>query len=368
MVSADFDSLPTFGRSLIKVENVEEIIKRELQEVPERYVRHDEQIPSIPHDQSDSKQNVPIIDMGKIAQAHHREEEIKKIAQACDEWGFFQVVNHGIPHSLIDRVKRIGKEFFQLPLEKKQRYSVRPGNLQGYGQTFVVSESQKLDWGNLLGLIMSPPECRDMNLWPTEPADFRENVDAYNSEIKRLAGQLLALIAESLQLPADYFEKKFSNAYQKMRMNYYPPCLRPDLVLGLSAHADQVALALLLQDDEVPGLQIHKDNQWKTVQSIPNALVINIGNVIEVMTNGRYKSVVHRAITNKEKARLSIGVFYAPGFTQEISPAPELIDDNHPCLFRKFIHQDYMQDYYSRGNSLGAKAKSSFYEYARIKK
>ncbi|GLJ27426.1 hypothetical protein SUGI_0538520 [Cryptomeria japonica] len=274
-----------------------------------------------------------------------------------------QVVNHGIPHSLLDTLKRIGKDFFQLPLEKKQRYSLRPGDLQGYGQTFVVSENQKLDWGNVLGLVMYPPELRDLNFWPSEPADFRENVNAYNTETKKLAEQLLALVAESLQLPRDFFVKKFDNAFQRMRMNYYPPCVSPDLVLGLSAHADMVALTLLLQDDEVLGLQIHKDDQWRSVKPIPYALVINIGNLLEAMTNGRYKSVVHRAITNKKKARLSIGVFYAPGFTQEISPATELIDDNHPCLFRKFIHEDYMQDYYTRG----AKAKDSFYEFAGIK-
>ncbi|GLJ27427.1 hypothetical protein SUGI_0538530, partial [Cryptomeria japonica] len=273
------------------------------------------------------------------------------------------VVNHGIPHSLIDTVKRIAKDFFKLPLERKQSYSLRPGDLQGYGQTFVVSENQKLDWGNLLGLIMYPPELRDLNFWPTEPADFMETVYAYNTEIKRRAGQLLALIAESLHLQPDFFEKKFGNAYQKMRMNYYPPCVNPDLVLGLSAHADMVALTLLLQDDEVVGLQIHKDDQWRSVKPIPYALVINTGNMMEVMTNGRYKSIIHRAVTNKEKERLSIGVFYAPGFTEEITTSPELIDDNHPCLFRKFIHQDYMQDYYTRG----AKSKYSFYEFAGIK-
>ncbi|GLJ27422.1 hypothetical protein SUGI_0538430 [Cryptomeria japonica] len=366
MISADFGSLPNWGRSLISVEGIDELAKRKLQEVPERYVRSDEERPAMlasSFHQFDYQQNIPVIDMGKIAQAQHREEEVRKIGEACEEWGFFQVVNHGIPHSLIDSIKKIGKEFFQLPLETKQKYSVRPGDLQGYGQTFVVSENQKLDWGNLLGLIMSPPECRDMNLWPTEPAGFREKVDAYNIEIKSLTGQILALIAETLQLQPDFFEKKFGDAYQKMRMNYYPPCLRPDLVLGLSAHADMVGLTLLLQDDEVPGLQIHKGDQWKTVQPIPYALVVNIGNIIEVMTNGRYKSIEHRAVTNKEKARLSIAVFCAPGFTEEISPAPELIDEDHPCLFRRFIHQDYMDNYFSRG----VEGKNSLYEYAAMK-
>ncbi|GLJ27420.1 hypothetical protein SUGI_0538410 [Cryptomeria japonica] len=123
-------------------------------------MRHDEEIAAILHDQSDSNQNVLITDMGKIAQAQHRQEEIRKIAQACEDWKKFQG-------------EETWERVFQLLLKKKQRYSVKPGNLQGNGKTSVVSENKKMDWGNLLGLIMSPPECRDMNLWSTEPVDFR---------------------------------------------------------------------------------------------------------------------------------------------------------------------------------------------------
>ena len=82
-------------------------------------------------------------------------------------------MNHGLPNSLLDYARRVGKEFFQLPLEEKQKYGVNPGDLQGYGQTFVVSEQQKLDWGDVLGLIMFPSGYKDLNVWPVEPVDFR---------------------------------------------------------------------------------------------------------------------------------------------------------------------------------------------------
>jgi len=107
-------------------------------------------------------------------------------------------------------------------------------------------------------------------------------VDSYNTEMKRLAEKLLSLIAESLQLKPDFFENKFEKPYQKMRMNYYPRCPRPDLALGLSPHADMTGITLLLQDDEVVGLHICKDGQWMAVQPIPCALVINVGNLMEV--------------------------------------------------------------------------------------
>jgi isopenicillin N synthase-like dioxygenase len=107
-------------------------------------------------------------------------------------------------------------------------------------------------------------------------------VDSYNTEMKRLAGKLLSLIAETLQLKPDFFEKKFGKPYQRMRMNYYPQCPTPDRVFGMSPHADMTGITLLLQDDEVVGLNVRKDDRWIAVQPVPYALVINVGNLIEV--------------------------------------------------------------------------------------
>ncbi|XP_059077590.1 codeine O-demethylase-like [Cryptomeria japonica] len=147
-----------------------------------------------------------------------------------------------------------------------------------------------------------------------------------------------------------------------MRMNYYPPCPKPDHVLGLSPHADGSGITLLLQDDEVEGLHIRKDDKWVAIQPIPYALVVNIGFFLEVMSNGRYRSIEHRAVTSKENARLSIAIFYSPGFDAEISPALELIDENHPCLFKKFIHEDFIRHYMSHK----IEGKKALYEYAGI--
>jgi isopenicillin N synthase-like dioxygenase len=93
--------------------------------------------------------------------------------------GVLQVVNHSIRNSLIDGIKRVGKEFFQIPLEEKQKYAVKPGDLEGYGQTFVASEEQKLDLGDLLGLLSSPSDYKDLNAWPVQPTDFRCTSNIY---------------------------------------------------------------------------------------------------------------------------------------------------------------------------------------------
>ena len=113
----------------------------------------------------------------------------------------------------------------------------------------------------------------------------RDTVEKYAIEVERLAQEVLSLFAENLHLgTADYFKDVFgSEPMNLMRMNYYPACPRPDLVLGLSPHSDGGGITLLLQDDETQGLHVRKDNQWILVQPIPYGLVVNIGDLVEVM-------------------------------------------------------------------------------------
>jgi isopenicillin N synthase-like dioxygenase len=275
---------------------------------------------------------------------------MERLSNACQEWGFFQIVNHEIPHSLIDEIKAVVKDFFNLPIEEKQKYAPQAGDPQGYGQMFVTSEDQTLDWGDLLALSLRPNQIKNLSLWPTVPTNFRDTVERYATEVERVARELLSLFAENLHLEAaDYFENVFgSEPMNLMRMNLYPPCPRPDLVLGLSPHSDGGGITLLLQDDEIQGLHVRKNNQWIPVEPIPYGLVVNIGDLVEVMTNGKYKSVEHRAVTNQERARLSIANFYNAGVDAEVAPAVKLVDEHNPCLYRKFIHKDYILYHLSR--------------------
>ncbi|XP_015068814.1 protein SRG1 isoform X2 [Solanum pennellii] len=258
-----------------------------------------------------------------------------------------EVINHGIDLDLLEKMEKIAMEFFMLPLEEKQKYPMAPGTVQGYGQAFVFSEDQKLDWCNMFALGVEPHFIRNPKLWPTKPLDFSETVDIYSREIRKLCKKLLKYIAMSLGLNDDIFEEMFGVAVQAVRMNYYPACPRPDLVLGLSPHSDGSALTVLQQGkcSSSVGLQILKDNVWVPVQPIPNALVINIGDTIEVLTNGRYKSVEHRAVTHQEKDRLSIVTFYAPSYEIELGPLEELVDENNPCKYKRYNHGEYSMHY-----------------------
>ncbi|XP_020232550.1 protein SRG1 [Cajanus cajan] len=331
------------------IDDVQELRKTKPRTIPQRFVRDMPERPTLtttplppPHS------HMPIIDFSKLSRGNKEEvlTEIFNLATACEDWGFFQVINHEVDLNLLHSIENLSREFFMLPLEEKQKYPMVPGTVQGYGQAFVFSEDQKLDWCNMFALGIEPQYVRNPNLWPKRPERFSETVEEYSGEIRKLCYNLLTYIALGLGLKGDVFEKMFGLSVQAIRMNYYPPCSRPDLVLGLSPHSDGSALTVLQQAKGGPvGLQILKDNTWVPIHPIPNALVINIGDTIEVLTNGKYRSVEHRAVAHEEKDRLSIVTFFAPSYDVELGPMQEFVDENHPCKFRRYNHGEYSKHY-----------------------
>ncbi|GLJ33683.1 hypothetical protein SUGI_0676920 [Cryptomeria japonica] len=358
--AAESFSNPNWINHSVAVESVQELALKKPNDIPQRYIRSEDERPSstpLP-----SLLTVPVIDMEKLllpSENHERKKEMGILSKACVEWGFFQVVNHGITHSLIDRMRGVANEFFSLSLEEKKKYAPHAGDVQGYGNVFVVDEDQKLDWGDLMALALKPKKLVNLALWPTTPSDYRNTLQNYTTGVERVAQMILSLFAENLQLKSDYFKENFGDPMMTVRMNLYPPCPRPDLVLGLSPHSDGGFITLLLQDEQIEGLQVHKNNKWIPIQPIPYALVVNIGDLIEVMTNGIYKSIEHRAVTNKERTRLSIAMFYYAGIDDEVAPTRKVINEEHPSLYRKFKHQEYIQ-YYMNKQLNGKKSLANF--------
>ncbi|PKI69083.1 hypothetical protein CRG98_010552 [Punica granatum] len=130
-------------------------------------------------------------------------------------------------------------------------------------------------------------------------------------------------------------------------MNYYPPCPRPDLVMGLNPHSDADALTLLLQVNDIEGLQIRKDGMWVPVEPLPNAFVVNIGDLMEMVSNGIYRSIEHRGTVNALKERISVATFYSPNMDAEIGPAPSLVTPDSPALFRRISVAEHLKGYFS---------------------
>ncbi|CAI0452025.1 unnamed protein product [Linum tenue] len=239
-------------------------------------------------------------------------------------------MNHGVSESLIDKVKAEVEGFFNLPIEEKRKYWQRPGEMEGFGQAFVVSEEQKLDWGDLFYTTILPKHLRKPHLFPRLPLPLRETLEEYSAALKGLSMNILDLMAEALRMDTGDMKVLFDEGWQKFRMNYYPP--------------------LLLQvTTEIQGLQVMKDGHWVPVVALPNAFIINIGDTLEILSNGMYKSVEHRATVNSDKERISFATFVSPKLDGDLGPAPSLlINTQAQPKYRRIGVADYFKGYFRR--------------------
>ncbi|XP_020180286.1 2-oxoglutarate-dependent dioxygenase 11-like [Aegilops tauschii subsp. strangulata] len=287
---------------------------------------------------------VPVIDLAKLLDAESVEVEAAKLRFACEDWGFFQVVNHGIPIEVIAGMKHDIQKFFQLPLEVKNAYAQRVGDLQGYGQAFVLSDDQKLDWSDMFGLFSQPPQARDMSYWPNQPPNFRNSIEEYSSELMKLSHSLATFIAKTIGVDPELMEDK--HVGQFLRMNYYPSCTTtPEKVLGFSPHSDGSFITILLEVNAVQGLQIRRHGAWIPVKPRGDALLVNVGDFLEIMTNGKYKSIEHRVTINAQKERLSISAFQVPKYDGIISPV--LGSTEEKVLYKTMRVEEYGRLYLS---------------------
>ncbi|RCV10211.1 hypothetical protein SEVIR_2G097000v4 [Setaria viridis] len=311
------------------------------EETLKRYIRLDTQDNEVLSEQSGE---VPVIDLGKLFNPDFAEEESARLRFACEDWGFFQIVNHGIPDEVIASIRNDIEKFFQLPLEVKSGYAQLPGDLQGYGQSFVVSESQTLDWSDMFVIIAHPPQARDMRYWPVQPHTFRQSIEEYSSELMKTAHSIVTVIAKTLNIDLGLMNDKY--ACQYLRMNYYPPCMTmAEKVLGFSPHSDGSFLTLLLEVNSVEGLQIKRYNAWIPVKPNPNALLVNVGDFLEIMSNGKYKSIEHRVTINTNKERLTLSAFHVPSLDGVVSPVTSRAEEK--ALYKTVGVEEYSKLYMS---------------------
>ncbi|EPS73559.1 ethylene-forming-enzyme-like dioxygenase, partial [Genlisea aurea] len=260
-------------------------------------------------------------------------------------------INHGIEEGLLQQLRQLSKQFFHLPLPEKQRYARQAGDLQGYGNDMVLFDDQTLDWTDRLYLFVNPQDQKKLHLWPQNPPSFRHTIEEYTHHALTLLNRLLKSMARTLNLPDGTFLKQFGDAPScHLRFNYYPPCPRPDMVNGVKPHADGSGMTFVLLDDEVEGLQVLKDGAWFRIPAIRGALLVNLGDQLEIMSNGHLKSPVHRVVTNSNSERLTIAMFCSPGTGQEIGPDDRLIDEENPKLYKNT--NDYVGiyfQYYQKG-------------------
>ncbi|KAL9258851.1 1-aminocyclopropane-1-carboxylate oxidase-like protein [Drosera capensis] len=290
-------------------------------------------------------ENFPIINYEKL-NGEERKSTMEQVHDACENWGFFELVNHGIPVELLDTVEKLTKEHYRKSMEERFKELVASKGLEN-----VSTEVTDIDWESTFHLTHLP--VSNINDIPDLDSEYRKVMKEFSSRLEKLAEELLDLLCENLGLEKGYLKKAFYGPNGKgptfgTKVSNYPACPKPDLIKGLREHTDAGGIILLFQDDRVSGLQLLKGDQWIDVPPMRHSIVINLGDQLEVITNGKYKSVLHRVIAQTDGSRMSIASFYNPGSDAVIYPAPELVQkeaEEQNQVYPKFVFEDYMKLY-----------------------
>lgn len=321
----------------MEVERVQALSHVTLHELPAKFIR-----PA--HEQPENSKAIEGVTVPVISLSQPHDVVVNELSKACSEWGFFLITDHGIEPSLIGRLKEVGEEFFKLPQKEKESYANDPssGSFEGYGTKMTKNLDEKVEWVDYYFHIMHPPKKLNHDMWPKNPSSYRGVTEEYNVEILRTTNKLLELLSEGLGLDGKVLNSSLGGdeIEFEMKINMYPPCPQPQLALGVEPHTDMSALTLLVPND-VPGLQVWKDGNWVAVNYLPNALFVHVGDQLEVLSNGKYKSVLHRSLVNKERTRMSWAVFVVPPHEAVIGPLTELIDEKNPAKYSTKTYAEY---------------------------
>ncbi|AES96068.1 putative oxidoreductase [Medicago truncatula] len=296
--------------------------------------------------------SIPIIDLSYCDGNNPSSlEVIHKISKACEEFGFFQIVNHGVPDQVCTKMMKAITNFFELAPEEREHLSSTDNtkNVRLFNYYLQVDGGEKVKlWSECFAHPWYPIDDIIQLLPEKIGTQYREAFTEYAKEVGSLVRRLLSLISIGLGLEEDCLLKKLGEQpRQRAQSNFYPPCPDPELTMGLNEHTDLNALTVLLQS-EVSGLQVNKDGKWISIPCIPNAFVINLADQIEVLSNGRYKSVLHRAVTNNVQPRISMAMFYGPNPETIIGPIHELIDEEHPPKYRNYHFSKFLEEFFNQ--------------------
>ncbi|XP_057745074.1 flavanone 3-dioxygenase 3 [Arachis stenosperma] len=319
--------------------------------VPQRYVVPTLQRPSL----APKDANVAVIDIAALRNnnglsAENRFRVIQEISDACRSLGFFQIVNHGISESVLEGAISVASKFFDLPTKEKLKLGSSDVRKPVRYATSLKDGVDKHQFWRVFLKHYAHPLNDWIHMWPDNPPDYREKMGRYCEEIKKVSLEVMEAILESLKLKASTtpaLTKKLEDGMQVMAVNCYPPCPEPAMALGLPPHSDYSCLTIVYQNCQ--GLEIMDSTtcSWKLVPHVPYALQVHIGDHFEVLSNGLFKSVVHRATLHRDRTRFSIVSLFSLGMDDKMGVAAELIDDDHddhehPKKYRESSFRDFL--------------------------
>nr|GMC65254.1 gibberellin 3-beta-dioxygenase 3-like [Ipomoea batatas] len=278
------------------------------------------------------------IDFKNIVQVPDTHTWLINNSSSTDE----SVTNHGIPMELLAQIEHQARRFFDLTREEKLLTLRSPDSLYGYGITHISPNFNALMWMEAFTIPGSPLELA-RRVWPQDYTTFCTVTEDYQQQMRGLAEKITCLILKSLGISredVEWFEPKSMEAF--LHFNSYPNCPDPARALGMVPHTDATLITLLYQSDTNRALQVYGPNlKWVAVEPISTAIIVNIGDLLHIYSNGQCKNVLHRAIVSEAHHRISVGYFFGPKSVANLSSPLKLIKGGDFPMYRPITWKEY---------------------------
>ncbi|XP_075477922.1 2-oxoglutarate-dependent dioxygenase 19-like isoform X2 [Primulina tabacum] len=312
-------------------------------------------------------ESLPIVDFSLLVSdnADQRSQALSDLGKACEEWGFFVLINRGIPETLMKAIIETSSEFFDLPMDERRRYEAKSASdpIKAGAGTANGSNHKVFLWRDFMKSYVHPHfHC------PDKPQHLRDVVSEYSEKSRWVLRKLLQGICENLELEAGSMDEAMNldSCFQLYAANFYPPCPQPDLAIGIPPHTDHGLLTFLIHNG-VAGLQIEHNGEWFHTNSPKNSILVNTADHLEIFSNGRYKSVKHRAVVNTEATRISVVLANGPAPDVIVSPSEELVKRDGRALYGPMKYIEYVEtmlsnQYGGKGNLECLKIQADYHE------